>query len=160
MKKEFALRTTPEQRRAVLDFTQQVRKAKGERILKIILIGSVARGDFGPTPTLTLWSWRRVWIPISNARCGTLARAPRWRTVLFSMSTSIPAPAGSKCNKKKTLSGEILNAMGLTSCSKRCPPEKRVLYRLQCAVYALSVLARVSLMYRANSSKSSRLCCR
>ena len=48
MKKEFALRTTPEQRRAVLDFAQQARKAKGERILKIILIGSVARGDFGP----------------------------------------------------------------------------------------------------------------
>ncbi len=48
MKKEFAPRTTPEQRQAVLDFARQARETKGDRILNIILIGSVARGDFGP----------------------------------------------------------------------------------------------------------------
>ena len=45
---EFALRTTPEQHRAVLEFAQKVRQTKDGRILKTILIGSVARGDFGP----------------------------------------------------------------------------------------------------------------
>ncbi|MBI3760468.1 MAG: nucleotidyltransferase domain-containing protein [Chloroflexi bacterium] len=48
MKSYFDVRTTAVQRQAALEFARQVREAKGDRILRTILIGSVARGDFGP----------------------------------------------------------------------------------------------------------------
>ena len=46
MKTEFASGMTLQQRHAVLDFVRQLRTAKGDRVLKVLLIGSVARGDF------------------------------------------------------------------------------------------------------------------
>ena len=47
MKKVFLPRTTLQQRQAALEFARRVREAMGRRILKVVLIGSVARGDFG-----------------------------------------------------------------------------------------------------------------
>ena len=54
MKKEFARSTTSTQRQAILEFARLSREFNGGRILKIILIGSVARGDFGPDSDIDL----------------------------------------------------------------------------------------------------------
>ena len=47
MKTELMPGTTSQQRQAALDFARQLRVAKGDRVVKVLLIGSVARGDFG-----------------------------------------------------------------------------------------------------------------